>query len=223
MIKKSLLMMIFVVFATRLLRAQNVYTPLPGKIQKSSRYLFYLHGRIVEEQGAHAVSPDYGSYEYLSILDTLSHHGFIVISEVRPRNTDEDLYAEKLAHQIDSLLKKGVPAKNIYILGASKGAYITLLTSKKVQNKFVNYAVIGVCSREEKSYWENNKTEPCGNFLSIYEASDAFGGSCEFLLAHGACTSGFQEVKLNMNNKHGFLYKPYAEWVNPFIDWANKK
>jgi len=222
MIKKGSLLLSLLLLTNTLLQAQEIYTSLPKKINKSSRYLFYLHGRIIEEQGAHAVSPDYGSYEYLSILDTLSHHGFMVISEVRPKNTKEELYAEKLAMQIDSLLKKGVAAKNIYVLGASKGAYITLLTSKKVQNKFVNYAVMGVCSREDAGYWDANKAEPCGNFLSIYEVSDPFGGSCDFLLAHVACTSGFQEVMLNMNNKHGFLYKPYAEWVNPLVDWATK-
>jgi hypothetical protein len=51
------------------------------------RYLFYLHGRIIEEQGARAVSPDYGRYEYAAILQRLSGEGFTVISEVRPRNT----------------------------------------------------------------------------------------------------------------------------------------
>ncbi len=223
MIKKELFILGFVMLVTNLLHAQNIYTSLPKNINKSNRYLFYLHGRIIEEQGPHAVSPDYGPYEYEAILDTLSYHGFVVISEVRPKNTDELIYAEKVSQQIDSLLKKGVSPKNIYLLGASKGAYITLLTSRKVQNKFVNYAVLGVCSREEEKYWASDQTEPCGNFLSIYETSDHFAGSCDFLLAHTSCSTGFEEVKLNMNNRHGFLYKPYSEWINPFMKWVNKK
>ena len=82
---------------------------------------------------------------------------------------------------------------------------------------------MGVCSSEDAGYWDADKSEPCGNFLSIYEVSDPFGGTCDFLLAHGSCISSFQEVKLNMHNKHGFLYKPYAEWVNPFMVWSDKK
>lgn len=210
-------------FVTHLVCGQKIVHSIPAELSKTDRYLFYLHGRIVEEQGPHAVSPDYGAYEYQTILDTLSRYGFVVISEVRPIHTDMLMYAEKVSKQIDSLLKKGVPPQNIYVLGASKGAYITLLTSRKVQNKFVNYAVLGVCSREEKSFWDSDKVEPCGRFLSIYETSDAFAGSCDFLLAHISCSTGFEEVQLNMNNRHGFLYKPYAEWVIPFMKWANKK
>lgn len=225
MLNKVFYLFFFLFFTTSLLQAQDIYTALPKKINKTSRYLFYLHGRIVEEQGPRAVSPDYGPYEYHAILDTLSRYGLVVISEVRPVNTDMLMYAEKVSAQIDSLLKKGVPPQHIYVLGASKGAYITLLTSRKVQNKLVNYAVLGVCSREEKNYWDADQTEPCGRFLSIYEESDPYGGSCDFLLAEGSCIYGFQEVKLNMNNKHGFLYKPYAEWVNPLMEWVfkNKK
>ena len=199
--------------------AQKTLTSIPTSIDKSAKYMFYLHGRIIEEQSVNAVSADYGPYEYLAILDTLSAHNFVVISEARAKNTNQLIYAENIATQIDSLLHKGVPAKNIFVMGASKGAYITLLTARKVQNKYVNYIVLGVCAREEVNYWLEDKTEFCGNFLSIYEDSDAFGGSCGFLLGQGVCISRFEEVKLNMGNRHGFLYKPYKEWVDPVMKW----
>jgi hypothetical protein len=33
--------------------------------------------------------------------------------------------------------------------------------------------------------------------------------------------SGYKEIKLSMNNGHGFLYKPYREWVHPLVKWIN--
>lgn len=47
-------------------------------------YIFYLHGAIVQQQGADAVSSAYGKYEYRNIVTTLSKNGHTVISEVRP-------------------------------------------------------------------------------------------------------------------------------------------
>jgi len=49
-----------------------------GTVQKagnSTRYIFYLHGRIVEVQGANALSQQYGKYEYDSIIQALKDMG----------------------------------------------------------------------------------------------------------------------------------------------------
>ena len=51
---------------------------------------------------------------------------FVVISEQRPRNTDVEEYAGKVTGQITALLDAGVPAENITVLGASKGAAIAI-------------------------------------------------------------------------------------------------
>jgi hypothetical protein len=201
---------------------QTLYTAVPKKNNTTSHYLFYLHGRIVEEQGTRAVSPEFGPYEYMAILDTLANHDFIVISEARPVNTEVEFYAEKVSKQIDTLLKAGVKPEHIFVVGASKGAFITLYISVRTKNDKINYALIGTCNKEDVNYWLNEKSEFCGNFLTIYETSDAYGGPCQKLLSKDKCISGFQEVKLTMNNKHAFLYKPYSEWVNPLITWANK-
>jgi len=32
----------------------------PGSVDPTKHYLFYLHGKIIEDQGIPAVSPDYG-------------------------------------------------------------------------------------------------------------------------------------------------------------------
>jgi hypothetical protein len=51
--------------------------------------------------------------EYAAILQKLSEHGFIVLSEQRPKNTDVIEYAQKIVDQIRKLLDAGVPASNI--------------------------------------------------------------------------------------------------------------
>ena len=43
----------------------------PESIDPSRQYMFYLHGKIIEDQGLNAVSPEYGPYEYEAILEKL--------------------------------------------------------------------------------------------------------------------------------------------------------
>jgi len=74
----------------------------PEQIDPALRYLFYLHDKIFEDQGLPAVSPDYGEYEYGAILQRLSEHGFRVISEQRPQDTDGWEYAQRVAELIQS-------------------------------------------------------------------------------------------------------------------------
>lgn len=203
------------------IQAQSINTSVPKKIKKQEKYIFYLHGRIIEEQGKNAVHPVYGEYKYQDILDSLKKYNFNVISEARYKNTDEILYAEKVVKQIDTLLKAGVAPISIYIMGASKGAYITLWISAKANNNQLNFIIMGACSEETSTIFNTNKL--CGNFLSIYEISDEWGTSCVSLFSNQPCVTGFQEIKLTLNNKHGFLYQPFSEWLKPMIEWTNTK
>ena len=82
--------------------------------------MFYLHGKIIEDVGLPAISPDFGEYKYGAILKTLEGHGFAVISEQRPKDTDTDAYARKVIGQVNTLLKGNVPAENISVVGASR-------------------------------------------------------------------------------------------------------
>src|SRR4051812_6399734 len=79
-------------------------------VAKGQRYIFYLHGKIIEDQGIHAVDAvhGYGAYEYEKILQAFRSGNFIVMSEARPQNTNPEKYALRIAAQVDSLLKKGV-------------------------------------------------------------------------------------------------------------------
>ncbi|MCR9254309.1 MAG: hypothetical protein NXI20_28105 [bacterium] len=201
--------------------AQVLRNNIPTNADSTDRFLFYLHGGIIQDMGINAKSPRYGTYEYTTILDSLVARGFVVISERRMPGTIEAEYAGKMSLQIDSLLEQGVPKKNIFVVGASLGAYVAIELAKIRKDEFLNYALLGLCSDYAIDLYKPDKNQLCGNFLSIYEASDK-KKSCYPLLEVTYCKQGYKEVRLNMGNGHGFLYKPYTEWLEPIAKWANK-
>lgn len=208
-------------FVSNLVFGQSINSSLPKKYSKSSKYIFYLHGKIIEDKGINGIHPDFGKYEYNKILDTLAKAGFVVISEARPKDTDSDLYANKIVSQIDSLLNAKVSPENITVVGASKGAWISIIVSSKLKNAHVNFVFMGICGDDYDYSQEMFKV--CGNVLSIYEKSDPFGTSCSKMLNKSACLTYSKEIELNLGVGHGFLYKPYKEWVIPVIEWARNK
>lgn len=179
-------------------------------------YIFYLHGAIVQQQGADAESPAYGKYLYKDIVNTFRNYGYTVISEVRPKNATAGDYAHKVAGQVDSLLSNGIPQHHITIIGASMGAYITLKIAARLKAQNINYVLMGICSNSTKEEYDGKKL--CGNFYSIYETSD-FAGSCNDMFNGRDCVKRFQEQTLSTGKKHGFLYQPYPVWVDPLMQW----
>lgn len=109
-------------------------------------YLFYLHGAIVENQGADAVSPSFSAYRYNDIIAAFSKEGFTVKSEVRKPDTDVKSYAQLVAKQINELLKQGVKAGNITVAGASKGAVIAMHVSGFAKRKELNFVFLAACN-----------------------------------------------------------------------------
>lgn len=196
----------------------------PESSNPIKRYLFYLHGKIIEDQGIPAVSPDYGEYEYKAILEKLSSYGFIVISEQRAKNTDGMEYAKKITEQITLLLKSGVPANNVTIVGASKGAGIAIEVSHLLENPEVNFVIIGTCHPDTVKSLKQNETFLYGKVLSIYDSADyEYSGSCEELFSFSEANGGLSqhnEIVLNIGTGHGILYKPLDEWIMPIVQWA---
>jgi hypothetical protein len=212
---------LIILFITNTAYGQTINTSVSPNIDQSGRYMFYLHDRIVEERGVNAVHPTIGEYKYLDILDSLRNHNFHVISEVRPKNTNVILYADKVVKQIDTLIRAGVLPKNIFVLGAGGGAYIGLWVSAKAKNNKLNFIFMSPCPGTTKKDFREQMI--CGNFLSIIEASQNSGPSYLTVLQNRKCITGIQEIKLNMNKKEGYYYKPYSEWLIPLINWTNKK
>jgi hypothetical protein len=198
----------------------------PASIDPAKSYMFYLHGKIIEEQGIPAVSPDYGEYEYEDILEKLSGYGFAVISEQRQKDTDGGVgYARWVVGQVTSLLNGGVPAKNITVVGASKGAGIAIYVSHYLENEEINFVIMGICNPDEVRFLEQENIFLYGNVLSIYDSTDEYAGSCQelFEFSEGKGISKYNEIVLHVGTGHGILYKPLDEWVTPLIQWARRQ
>ena len=169
----------------------------PKSVDPAKRYLFYIHGRIIEDQGIPAISPDYGEYEYGAILEKLSAYGFVVISEQRSKDTDVVDYAGKIKEQVAILLEAGVPASNITVVGASKGAAIAIYVSHFLRNEEVNYVIMGICHPDEVGALKQGQIFLTGNVLSIYDSTDTlFAGSCQdlFSFSEGKGISRYDEI-----------------------------
>jgi hypothetical protein len=194
----------------------------PDQIDPAKQYLFYLHGRIIEDQGIPAISPEYGEYEYQAILDKLSRYGFVVISEARPKDTDGVEYARKVARQVRGLLDAGVPAQNVTVVGASKGAGIAVFVSHFLRNEEINVVILAICHPDVVEGWIQDQISLSGNVLSIYDASDEFAGSCQelFSFSEGKGIVRYAEIVLNVGTGHGILYRPLDEWILPVVQWA---
>jgi hypothetical protein len=197
----------------------------PESIDPSRRYMFYLHGKIIEDQGLNAVSPDYGPYEYEAILEKLGSYGFVVISALRQKNSDPIEYANNILGQVKSLLDGGVSPKNITIIGASKGAEIAILASNLIKNDGVNYVILGACHPDNIQYYKQSDISLSGNVLSIRDSVDEQSGSCDglFSFSEGKGLANHNELILQVGTGHGILYKPMDEWVLPTVEWANGK
>ena len=196
----------------------------PKSIDTTKHYLFYIHGRIIEEQGIPAMDPVFGEYEYQPILERFSSYGVVVISEQRVKNTDPIEYAKRIQEQVTTLLNAGVPATNITVVGASKGAFIAIYVSHFLENQEIKFVIMGICNSEIVADLKQNRIFLYGKVLSIYDSADyQYGGSCEELFALSEGNKGlsrYDEIVLNIGTGHGILYKPLDEWITPVIQWA---
>jgi len=186
----------------------------------AQKYLFYLHGAIMEGQSGNAKSPSFGEYQYSGIVDTFKSAHFIVKSEIRKSGTDVTSYAKEITKQIDELLKKGVKANDITVVGASKGAVIAMYVSTFVKQRDMNFVFLAACN--DGNFQSFPDIRFTGNILSIYEQSDDIGESCiNFKNKAPGTINHYKEIEINTGLQHGFLFKPLPQWIKPAIAWAN--
>lgn len=192
---------------------------LKGK-EPEPKYVFFLHNKFLELFDLQEKHPEYGRAEYHEILEGFRQAGFVVISEKRTKNTDIKMYASKVMYQIGSLIRAGTKAQNITVVGTSKGGYIAQYVSTLLKNPKLNFVLVGC-------YQDNDLTNRpdirlCGNVLSIYEKSDSFGVSMKKRMeTSGQEIPHFKEIELHTGLKHGFLYHPMDEWMQPAMQWAD--
>lgn len=191
-------------------------------IDSSHKYVFYLHGAIIEEGNLRPTHEKYGLYDYPAIISSLSKFDFQLISEQRQPDTDYFLYAKKIVSEINELFNAGVKPKNITIAGFSKGAMITVVTSSLLESDELNFVIMATCGEWYDSNDFLKGLRLRGNVLSIYEKSD-IAGSCQSLVSRLPAPSTFIEIEIDTGKKHGAFYLPRDEWIKPLVSWVNRK
>lgn len=194
--------------------------PQAAAAQDSTRYVFYLHGRIVEEGGRRPVSPEYGVYEYDAILDSLRSAGFAVLSEQRPPGVGLQVFVDRVVRQVDSLLQDGVAPERITVMGFSRGAAMALLASSRLANPRLNFVFMAGCGDWIFGMPEVRLT---GRMLSLYEESDTLGVSCGPLFRNIGAGSERAEMQLRLGLGHGTFFRPRREWLAPALAWARPR
>jgi hypothetical protein len=198
---------------------QSIDTDTPSLIDKKGNYLFYFHGLVVTYKGDNAINdgaPEWGPYEYSYILDSLSKHGYHVISEIRKEQIHDSVYVNKTVAQVKALLKAGVNPKQIVLVGASAGWFYVLHTSALLKNDQIKFVVIGGCWPD--TYKEYSNLDVYGEFLSIIEKSDPHK-TCEAIFNNRKSIRSFKEIELNTGRSHGFFYKGWKHWIDPIVKW----
>jgi len=187
---------------------------IPSAPEASSKYVFYLHGSAEEESGV--------SSKYTTAVNAVSSGSANVISHVRGY-TEPNEYAKKIKKQVESLIAKGVSAKNITISGFSKGAIIALSAANIINNTDINYVLLAGCSDELNDKYSVSTEQVTGRILSIYDAGDEKFGSCDGVV-NVTGKSQFKEIELDSGKGHALFRIPkdkfIEQWRDPLLEWA---
>ena len=187
---------------------------VPAQPSADARYVIYLHGRIIEEKGPRPIDERFEPYEYHQILDSLAASGAVVVAEQRPAGTDFRAFGARVADQVRRLLAAGVPAERIAVVGFSKGGAIAIVASALLANRDVPFVLLGACGDWVKG---RDDVDVRGRILSIYEASDELGTSCDPLFAQASDPGPYQELRIETGAGHGAFYRPRPEWLAPLL------
>lgn len=197
--------------------AGQLLTEFPDKIDPEAKYVFYSHGYIVEGTNPTPEHPKFGTYQFPDIKDALAASSFNLIAYHRPAKTNPQKFAIKLADDVRALIKGGVDASQITLLGFSRGGAITAFASSHLSMENLNTIMMASCGG-----WIKNRPEVklAGNVLSIYETSDSFG-TCKTLIDRSEKVKSFKEVAISTDKQHGAFFTPRKEWLNPVLEWIN--
>lgn len=190
---------------------------------KQKQYIFFLHNKFLEDHPADEAHPKYGIVEYEKVLHQLKDSSRIILFEKRKPNTDPALYALKIKKQIDRLIKKGVKAENITVVGTSQGGYIAQYVSYYAKNPVLKFIFIGATFKDD-SLEKDPNFRLYGRILSITEKSDdghvLLSQEQRFIRSD---IKYFKEIELNTGLNNGFLFKALDAWIVPTKDWIEQK
>ena len=202
---------------------------LPSVIKPSEKYIFFLHGKIVEKQGPNGRHPCFGIYDYHGIVKSFENRGFTVISEIRPKGTKLYKYAGNIVRQIKTLLENGIPPKQITVVGFSKGSAVALLVSVELESPGVNFVVMSGISHTGthvpgcyKKLIDRSVQFLHGRFLSIYDESDQKCDICQRIFQNVSDDAIFEKIKVKNGLGHGLFYRPRRDWFDPVVEWIKQ-
>lgn len=198
----------------------SILGDVPAEVRPGARYLIYLHGRIVEEKGAHPTDERFGTYEYRRILDTLAASGAEVIAEQRPLGTDFRAFGAHVADQVRRLQAAGVPAERIAVVGFSKGGAIAMVASALLGDPRIPFVFLGSCGDWVRG---RDDMDVRGRILSIYETSDELGTSCGPLFEQAGEPGEHREIRIATGAGHGAFFRPRPEWLAPVLEWIARE
>ena len=213
---KLLISYLFYCISISMSYASDILSEVPANPDASAKYVFYLHGSAEEEEGE--------TEKYTTAVEAIAQSDATVIAELRGE-TDPNGYAEKIKSQVTQLLSKGVPAKNIYVSGFSKGAVIALASSGAINNPNINYILLAGCSEMLNEKYSVNPNKAVGRVFVIYDSGDEKYGSCESTLTASEKLK-LEETDIDSGKGHKVFRiakeKFISQWRDPMLEWINK-
>ncbi len=199
----------------------------PPQPEPAQRYLFYLHGLDVENNGPHASNRAYGTSDHYGVVNALAGQGYTVISELRNSGTEPRRYAQKVAQQVRMLRSAGVPATNVAVVGFSKGGMIALMASAEIQEPGVRFVVMAGCgsgpfAKGFRRVVDEAAPRMQGRMLSVYDRNDRDSGTCRDAFTRAGPGFTGEETVLDAGSGHGLFYRPQRDWIEPVAQWLNR-
>lgn len=237
--RRCLALVVGLLCVARPVAGAEVTNEILAKIDPDKKYLFYLHGVEVELKGPDSYSRRFRkTYEYSAITRSLAERGFVVISEARPNGTKIPDYANKLAGQVRQLLSAGVPEKNIAVVGHSKGGFIAIAAAGRIASPEVSFVILAGCpltttrdiaGSDARANFEkiiaSSKAQLTGRFLSLYDSTDSWMGSCREAFDDSPRLKTREIVLqsgLQPGMGHSLFYAPTRIWIDPAIHWVTE-
>jgi len=215
-VTRTLPLILATLVALQPVRAQD----LPTKPDAAKSYVFYLHGRIIENGNPKPVDKAWGLYDYPEVVRALGSRGAVVLSEQRPKDTDIREYAAKVRGQITRLVQAGVPQSKIAVVGFSKGGSIAGTVSGSLGKQYpdIRYVFLAACTD-----WilDQPTLQLSGHVLAINESSDEATTGCSGLTPHAGKLKESSEITIHTGAGHGAFYLPRDVWVKPTLQWIH--
>jgi hypothetical protein len=216
---KSILIILCSLTINFTVNAANILSHPTKKPKINEHYVFYSHGLIVEGNNPTPKHDRFGVYDFPAVKNAVADQKYNLIAYHRPLKTDPFEYANSLSEEVTTLIDKGVPAKNITLVGFSRGGFITALASSELANKELNFVIMAACtSRLAK----NKNVVIHGNLLSIYETSDGVGSCNDVVNRNLEAIASYQEIAISTGKEHGAFYTPDPTWLNPLKKWLKR-